>query len=538
MTPHRPLVLLAIGLLGVGMALLTALDVFAAPRQGLLDSAGGDVVRADPTRGSDPLEASASSLAGSVSWSIESVSSLRRVEPARDLRGVIEVVGGGSNPVVELVGGPATVRPHAMGRHLVAIHGPRDGTFVRCLQLLRPNGRKRVLRLGSRQRASGRVVDREGAPVVGAKVWFGAFEPGPGLGQPRLATTDEDGAFAFEGVPVGRGIPLVVAAPGYASTWQSTEFVGGGLPVRTVVMQPAAADLEVLLTAGVEFGTDGVAWCAPAANGAVPTALRAYPFFVAGLDSLHDALFPSGRGAAGCAAINERGVARFTDLPVRVELDLWARHPGLVHAASARVMTSAKRASRRALMRGRGESCGVDVLRVVGLDGAPIVGASIERAGRATSETFGSAFMLAPAMHEGPTPQCSVRTDQDGLVRIPPGEWFVSAPGRYGSVVRAGGEVVLPPVVASVGRGPSDHELAIAWDSVEGARAGAAVRVQGPDGRDGVWDPGEPLVLQRFDAPSIVCLRLGWTLAGGVAQTRDVTVTVDGSCVVPVHAPD
>ena len=103
------------------------------------------------------------------------------------------------------------------GRGLMEFTLTTGGTVYRVIDLDRP--RPVIL---PEVDLRGRVVDEGGAPVEDAEVWYGEAEKGVR----RTVTTDGDGVFTVTSMLGGRGIPLVVTAPGRASRYQILEMDG------------------------------------------------------------------------------------------------------------------------------------------------------------------------------------------------------------------------------------------------------------------------------------------------------------------------
>lgn len=112
-------------------------------------------------------------------------------------------------------------------------------------------------------RLSGRVVDAEGQPIVGASLDLSTDRPGEERGLVRSTgrsdtstTSEEDGRFAFEGVRPGRA-RLRASAPGFQEALLEELEVPAGKPVenvKVVMERGAVIEGRVLTSAGEPVG--------------------------------------------------------------------------------------------------------------------------------------------------------------------------------------------------------------------------------------------------------------------------------------------
>ena len=171
------------------------------------------------------------------------------------------------------------------------------------------------LTIGARVTVMGVVLDDQGQPLPGASVWFGERSADGVL---RSFLTDELGAFEAD-VPAGAGVPFVVRAAGYASTWRAISapvaVVGGGASARSdalrVMLEPSRTIHLQVAGRAVEIGR-ARAFVLPAVE-AVSSGVSQWPFFVQALDDGY--------------AIDADGRAVISGLPQRGSVRLVVRHP-------------------------------------------------------------------------------------------------------------------------------------------------------------------------------------------------------------------
>lgn len=121
----------------------------------------------------------------------------------------------------------------------------------------------------------GRVVDDAGEPVRGAEVWYGQAHGG----ELHTVTTDRNGAFEVPSLVGGRGVPLVVTAPGRVSRYRVLNLDGFVSPEPLFVLGPGVP-LRVRIAA--DMWTDQVrVFLAP--QGVGDTDQQQFPFFLGAL---------------------------------------------------------------------------------------------------------------------------------------------------------------------------------------------------------------------------------------------------------------
>lgn len=199
-----------------------------------------------------------------------------------------------------------------VGRRLVAFTLPDGGVCCRDVTLSAATTIElehlpaRVVR--------GRVLARDGGPLIGASIWLGEIEAGGTL---RQTTTDSDGRFELE-VAAGAGVPCVVRAPGFATLAIPIEVGLDG--ARSVELRlERAASIEVRLAARVDDPT--LARVRIRAADSESTALD-YPVYLAQLED-RDHLDALGRRL-------------IDDLPHGCQFEFRVEHPALVDGAPAK----------------------------------------------------------------------------------------------------------------------------------------------------------------------------------------------------------
>jgi hypothetical protein len=162
-----------------------------------------------------------------------------------------------------------------------------------------------MARIGARIVLRGQVVDAAQQPVQAANVWFGELAAD---GSQRLVAVDETGAFQAD-VPAGDGVPFVVRAPGFASTWRTITVDPQAQPLLEV-LRPATS-LSVQLAVRADELARVRAFVVPL--GRVSTGVSQWPFFLQCL--------------SGGYALDETGQVRIDDLPQHGEVGVVVRHP-------------------------------------------------------------------------------------------------------------------------------------------------------------------------------------------------------------------
>jgi uncharacterized GH25 family protein len=114
-------------------------------------------------------------------------------------------------------------------------------------------------RLSKGAAVRGRVLDKEGKPVVGAMVRLKSFNPRMGIEDSPAAKSDAEGSWRIEPVPPSKGLLKVEAAGYYQKDWPAQEWQAlqqGPLPDSIGVEVPAEGevvkDLVLQATAAVE----------------------------------------------------------------------------------------------------------------------------------------------------------------------------------------------------------------------------------------------------------------------------------------------
>ena len=173
-----------------------------------------------------------------------------------------------------------------------------------------------ALTIGARVTMVGVVLDDRGQPLSGASVWFG--ERSADRSQ-RLFRTDEQGAFAAD-VPAGAGVPFVVRASGYASTWRAISApVGvGGASRRSdalrVMLEPASTIHLQVAGRAVEIDR-ARAYVLPGVD-AISSGVARWPFFAQALDGGY-AIDADGRAV----------ISGFLSQPLQLAAVNWCQSP-------------------------------------------------------------------------------------------------------------------------------------------------------------------------------------------------------------------
>lgn len=247
--------------------------------------------------------------------------------------------------VVAGVGAGFDAVPDRRGPALVALReGGRELLRHVAVDPLQPP----ELSVGARVLVRGAVTDEQQQPVPGASVWFGEVEAG---GAERRFPVDVEGAFEAD-VPMGGGVPFVVRAPGFASTWRVLSVDRHPTALRET-LRPASVLRVQLAGMAVEIERARV-FVLPARDG-VSSEVAQWPFFA--------------QLRSDGYAVDARGEAVIRDLPGRGAIEVVVRHPLAALAAPTTVTLSAE--PQRATAR---ISFGARVVRgaVVGEDGAAV----------------------------------------------------------------------------------------------------------------------------------------------------------------------
>lgn len=192
--------------------------------------------------------------------------------------------------------------PPARGVALVEVE-VGGGSLLR--QVAIGDGAAGPARLGTPVVVHGTVVDASGAAVPGASVWFG--ERGAG-GERRVFRSDEEGRFQGD-VLAGAGVPLVVSAEGFATSWRPIDVAP---QMRELEHRLEPSTRLQLQLAGRAVAIDRArAFLVP--TGRVSTGLSRWPFFEQALE--HGVAF------------DEQGRATIEALPVSGTVGVVVRHP-------------------------------------------------------------------------------------------------------------------------------------------------------------------------------------------------------------------
>ena len=197
----------------------------------------------------------------------------------------------------------------------------------------------------------GRVVDEAGDPLEGAEVWYGEGEPGGG----ETVTTNARGEFLVSSMTGGRGVPVVVTAPGRVTRYQLMDLDGSVYASPLFVLEPGVA-LQVQLAADLPGVERARVFLAPEGEG--DSRLQQFPFFLAAVGD--------GWGIQGDGAV------RIDGLPTGSQVEVIVHHP-LAIAPPPQLVRLRRGARVIVPLRRRPEWTG----RVVDQGGAPIAGALV-----------------------------------------------------------------------------------------------------------------------------------------------------------------
>lgn len=206
------------------------------------------------------------------------------------------------------------------GRHLVRFE-LADGSAC-CRDVVLRDDVTAELDYGPRRVVGGRVLDARREVVADAVVWAGEIAADGSL---RTVRTDGDGRFELD-VPAGTGVPIVVRAPGNASTWRRIE-VGPDGALGLSIRLASAARMELVLGAVVADATRGRFWLGAAQADA---GLTDYPFFLATLE--------------GRDRFDAAGRAALDDLPEHCEITCGAIHPEALAGEPKTIVTGRRHA--------------------------------------------------------------------------------------------------------------------------------------------------------------------------------------------------
>jgi hypothetical protein len=261
--------------------------------------------------------------------------------PVRAVSALAPVAG------IALVAGPGAARPDAArGRHLARVDLADGTSFYRAVELP-GDGRSVELALGPSVALRGAVVDPQGRPVAGARVWAGGRGADGAL---RTAQSGEDGTFELD-LPGGAGVPLTVTAAGLASRFHLVAATLGAEPVA--VRLEAARELRVVLAARVDAPELGTVHLAPAGD---DVAAKHYPFFLPAIE--------------GPLRLDADGSCTVRDLPAEAAIAALVLHPG---------------ASARGLVRAVDDGAGAARAVVPAVAGPVLAGRVVDPDGRAVS---------------------------------------------------------------------------------------------------------------------------------------------------------
>lgn len=258
-------------------------------------------------------------------------------------------------------------------------------------QISRVPGQTQPTTIGARVVLRGRILDGAQQPIGGASVWLGERLAD---GSRREFATDDEGAFEGD-VPGGAGVPMVVRADGYASTWRTLTIGTATTPITERLLP--AGKLSVQLAARAD-GLEAVrVFVTPKAP--VSTGLSQWPFFLQCL--------------SGGYAVDERGQATIDDLPQHGTVGVVVSHPFAESGAAvvAKLAEAPARATVPITFSG-GRQMGV----VVGPDGLGIAASLWLRAPNQRLQGSVSSRLLPP--HIDLRGVCSAQAASDGRFEI------------------------------------------------------------------------------------------------------------------------
>lgn len=281
-------------------------QVIAPPDDGEVQVDGGD-----PDRGNGGLGTGTSDSVGSPGpvppdaphVRITVTSKEQFVPPPQSLP--LAVTVDGTPLVVEILAGVGAgfdAEPNRRGVALIAIEFD-GGRLLR--QIAMNPDTQLPTRVGARVVLRGRVLDAAQKPVLGATVWLGEVAAD---GRERDYVVDEEGAFEAD-VPAGAGVPFVVRAPGFASSWRTLTVAPTTVP-QNELLYPATS-LSIQLAARADGLAAVRVFVIP--QSPVSTGLSQWPFFRQCL--------------SGGYRVNDKGQAVIDDLPQYGMVGVVVRHP-------------------------------------------------------------------------------------------------------------------------------------------------------------------------------------------------------------------
>ncbi|MCA8976035.1 MAG: carboxypeptidase regulatory-like domain-containing protein [Planctomycetes bacterium] len=353
----------------------------------------------------------------------------------------------------------------------------------------------------------GSVRDNRRQPIAGARVWFGAIDA---EGNPVEAVTAADGTFESS-ARASAGVPLVVRAAGYASTWRvATVDNDTSLEFDSTLL--AGGTLDVQLAGQADEIEAGRVFVAPSASRA--TELASYPFFL--------------QSVFGGVPIDAGGRARVTDLPKRGGLHVVVVHPNVLIASHKEVTLD-----------GEHTPCVVPVEFLSGWSGSvmndageAVSGASLLLRPRGRAVVAGSGLRLQPPLLQAIG--CAfTRSDGDGsfmlAASVEPGTVLsVRAPGHAGRDVPFGGQPA-EPILLPVWQG-GELEL-----QLQPPAAGVAWRAQIDvgEGVDLVCPADRPAVVALPHAGAFDLRVTTWVGAEKRGEREYPGVAATGPVIVP-----
>lgn len=268
----------------------------------------------------------------------------------------------------------------------------------------------------------GSVVGADGAPVAGARLWFGERDRD---GVPVEVECDDQGR--FEALTAsGTGVPIVARATGFAAVAEFVELAPAGLERRIVLMP--AAPLRVQLVGIGQPGNQARVFVVPLAT--VSSELSSYPFFA--------------QTVAGGWPVDGNGLAVIDDLPRDCEVGVVVVHPLAAIAPPRPVRLRDQPAQLTVPMQYVGATPG----RVVDVRGVPVAGVRVLGCGDPQRLPVGPTRRLLPQHVEAPGTFVAFG-DREGMFSI--GDeaawWRVEAPGHAGRIIQPADPadpVVLP----------------------------------------------------------------------------------------------